>query len=83
MYVNVLTYPTPEKGSVLVPLLRGIMYNDVLNLPALEEAMVVGYANNIPLVAVTKHFEGAASYSCEVISALKGKWLYDYSSTIK
>lgn len=55
------------------------MHNDVFNITALEEAKVVGYADEIALAVVTKHLEDAELYSCETISAIiRGIWSDTY-----
>lgn len=62
------------QGSVLGPLLWNIMYDDVLRLHVPEEAKVIGFADDIAIVAVAKSIEEIEGI-CNSTIAIICRWL--------
>ena len=69
----IVTAGVPQ-GSVLGPLLWNIMYDGVLGLRVPEETTLIGFADDLAVVAIAKHPEDVELYANEAIHTIKS-WL--------
>ncbi|CAD7093684.1 unnamed protein product [Hermetia illucens] len=69
----IVTAGVPQ-GSVLGPLLWNIMYDGVLGLRVPEETTLIGFADDLAVVAIAKHPENVELYANEAIHTIKS-WL--------